>query len=101
MVFIAASFIGVRAQTRRSKPKPLATPIQTLTGAEIISQAGDLQPEPIATPQPSETPRRASTTSARINELNDRVKRLETSSSTDADAKHKRMLLNLDILNRA
>src|SRR5436853_4573718 len=101
-IFLTALVVGANAQTRRHrpKPKPLATPVPTLTGAEIISQAGD-NPDPQAQPQPSETPRPPSATSMRLNNIDARLKAIETQTTTDPDAKQKRLLLNLDILNRA
>ncbi|MFN0279562.1 MAG: hypothetical protein ACKVRN_13350 [Pyrinomonadaceae bacterium] len=86
------------AQGRRSKPKPLATPPVVVTGAEIISQAGDIvEPEPT----PEEKPVKPATTSAgRLKELNDRVRKLEDRKS-NYDDRQKRVLMNLDILTRA
>ena len=94
---VAASFFAVNAQSK-SKPKPLATPVPTLTGAEIISRAEDY-----SEPQPVEKPveKSSSSTSARIKELTERIKKLEAERSNNYDEKQKRMLLNLDILTRA
>ncbi|HTH51684.1 MAG TPA: hypothetical protein VL501_07110 [Pyrinomonadaceae bacterium] len=103
MVLITASFVTADAQTRRKpKARPLATPVSTLTGAEIISQAGDnSDPSTQVQPQPTETPRRT-TTSTRLSDLDGRVKRLEGGKSPAAeDAKERHMLLNLEILDRA
>lgn len=95
------SFVAANAQ-QQSKPKPLATPVPTLTGAEIISRAEDFQ-EPSRREQPIEKPaeKQPTTTSARIKELTERIKKLEESRETTYDEKQKRMLLNLDILTRA
>jgi len=94
--------IGASAQTRKPKPKPLATP-PVLTGAEIISQAGD--PDPLTQPvdQASErTPTRPTGTNAqRIRDLNDRVNKLENDKKSGYDEKQRMLLLNLDILTRA
>jgi hypothetical protein len=70
-----------------------------LTGAEIISEAGDIQdPQP----QPEKTPVRQSGTNAtRIKDLNDRVTKLETEKKAPYDERQKMLLLNLDILTRA
>ena len=98
---ITSSSAAINAQPR-AKPKPLATPLPTLTGAEIISRAEDYQ-EPPRTEQPVEKPveKPATTTSGRIKELTERIKKLEETRETTYDEKQKRMLLNLDILTRA
>lgn len=97
IVFASAS---VFAQTARRRPKPLATPLPTLTGAEIISRAGEGD-EPAVTTLPDTTSRKTSTTSTKIRTLSDRMDRLESTRKEDPDAKQRRMLLNLDILTRA
>jgi hypothetical protein len=81
------------AQKRKPTPKPFATP-PVLTGAEIISEAGDIvEPQSRPEPQPARTP---GTNSAKIRDLSDRVKKLET-----YDERQRSLLLNLDILTRA
>ena len=94
--------IGASGQTRRPKPKPLATP-PVLTGAEIISQAGDTDLLAQPADQPAErTPARPTgTNTQRIKDLNDRVTKLETDKKTPYDERQKMLLLNLDILTRA
>ncbi|MBV9242453.1 MAG: hypothetical protein JO314_10640, partial [Acidobacteria bacterium] len=99
LIFISASFIVAAGQTRRHKPRPLATPVPTLTDAQIISQAGD-NPDP-SQAQPTETPRPPSATQTRLNNIDARLKAVESQSPADPDAKQKRMLLNLQILNGA
>ena len=102
LVFITASFVGAGAQTRRKKPRPLATPVPTLADAQIISQAGDQSDPNQAQPQPTDPQKKPSVTSTRLTDLDGRVKKLENGGTpTDPDAKQKRLLLNLDILNRA
>ena len=92
--FFASSLSG---QTRRPKPKPLATP-PVLTGAEIISQGGnEVEPAP---PVVEERPAKPPTTNAeRIRQLNDRLRKLEEGKSYED--RQKRVLMNLDILTRA
>jgi chromosome segregation ATPase len=99
-VFIlAVAVTSAAAQTKRTKPKPLATP-PVVTGAEIISQAGDyVEPEPTPAEKPQTKP--ATTNTARIRELNDRLKKLETAQSSNYDERQKRLKLNLDILKSA
>jgi len=91
------------AQTaKKHKPKPLATPLPTLTGAEIISRAGDYEDPNSAAPVQKASQKTSSGTSTKIRDLTDRVDRLEsTSKKEDPEAKQRRMLLNLDILTRA
>ena len=85
------------AQNKRGKAKPLATP-PVITGAEIISQAGDYTEPVPAEKTPTKTP---TTNAAKIKDLNDRLKKLETSQGSTYDDRQKRVLMNLDILTRA
>jgi hypothetical protein len=91
--------LGVSAQNKRPKPKPLATP-PVLTGAEIISQAGDAQ-DPQAEPERPQPARTPGTNSAKIRDLTDRVSRLESTKNAPYDERQRALLLNLDILTRA
>lgn len=84
----------------KSKPKPLATPPPVLTGAEIISRADDYVEAPAVQKAPVKTTA-TTTNAARINELTERIKKLEAGQSSTYDEKQKRLLLNLDILTRA
>lgn len=98
-LLLVAAAITATAQTPRRTPKPMATPLPTLSGAEIISRAGDLiDTQPVLPPPTVKT---ASTTTIRIKELTERVNKLESTQKNDYDEKQKRMLLNLDILTRA
>jgi hypothetical protein len=84
----------------KSKPKPLATPPPVLTGAEIISRAEDyVEPPPVQKAPDKATV--TTTNAARIKELTERVKKLESTQASTYDEKQKRLLLNLDILTRA
>ncbi len=90
---------SVSAQIKRTKPKPLATP-PVVTGAEIISQAGDTaEPEP--TPAERQEPKPGATNATRIKELNERVKKLEASQGNTYDERQRRLKMNLDILKSA
>jgi len=104
-LFLTACFVSAGAQTRRRRPRPAATPVPTISGAEIISQAGELQDPnaPLATdsPRPSSTPKPPSATATRLNDLDARLKRVEGGTAADPDARQKHILLNLDILARA
>ncbi len=101
VILFSLSTAVADAQTRRGKVKPLATPTpQVLTGAEIISQGG--YEDPVITVPVEKAPAKpASGNSAKINDLNSRVKKLEAQKKEDSDEKQKRLLMNLDILTRA
>ena len=99
--FVLFGSLLISAQTTKRKPKPLATPLPTLSGAEIISRAGDLEDQTTTPPVERSPQKNTSTTSTKIRNLNDRIDRLESSKKDDPDAKQRRMLLNLDILTRA
>lgn len=97
---VALFSLAANAQTTKTKPKPLATPLPVLTGAEIISRADDYVETPPVQKAPEKT--KTSTTNAtRIRELTERVKKLEAGQNSNYDEKQKRLLLNLDILTRA
>ncbi len=103
LLLVTALVATANAQTaKKHAPKPLATPVPTLTGAEIISRAGDYE-DPASGQPVQKTPQKSPTaTSTKIRDLTDRVDRLESSSKKeDPEAKQRRMLLNLDILTRA
>ncbi|MBK9215857.1 MAG: hypothetical protein IPM59_09705 [Chloracidobacterium sp.] len=96
---------GVSAQGSQPKasPRPLATPPPTVTGAEIISRAGELVEAPSRSSTPDIEPRDKddAETNTTVRELTERIKRLEANRKDPYDEKQKRMLLNLDILTRA
>ena len=96
---VALFSMAANAQTKKTKPKPLATPLPVLTGAEIISRADDY----VETPPVQKVPEKTTTTTnaGRIKELTERVKKLEATQNSNYDEKQKRLLLNLDILTRA
>ena len=124
--FLAAILIGLiafvseaDAQTKRRKKttRPIAAPTQTvpatvsrndqyIDGNQIV--LGELPQQPqttgdeIVSPQTSSTPEENTTeVNARIKELNERIKLLESNKRNEYDEKQKRLLLNLDILSRA
>lgn len=94
---------GLSAQTTTKKPKPLATPPPVLTGAEIISRAGDyiVSSPPVTKPEEKKDEPVAPDSSELIKQLNERIKKLEDGQKSSYDEKQKRLLLNLDILTRA
>jgi hypothetical protein len=101
LLVIGVCSLGIYAQPK-SKPKPLATPPSTLTGAEIISRAAEYdEPQPTEQPPEKNADKSSSANSARIKELTERIKKLEAERNTSYDEKQKRLLLNLDILTRA
>ena len=98
----AAVLCSATLSNGQNRPRPLATP-PVVTGAEIISRAGDLVPiEPRTVPgREGDQPDTSKDTDPRVAELLDRIKKLETTPKNDYDEKQKRLLLNLDILTRA
>ena len=97
--------VAAAAQTRKPKPKPLATPPPVISGAEIISRADDPMPITVVT-TPAENALPVSdkpvvNNATRIKELTDRIEKLEGSKKNAYDEKQKRMVLNLDILTKA
>lgn len=98
------------ARTTKVRPvaKPTPTPTPYLTGPEIISRASDhTELELIGTPMRTDgtgqttvetTP---SEQSKLIEELQLKIRQLESDKRSDPDAVQKRLLLNLDILTRA
>lgn len=94
---------SVFAQNTRPRPKPLATPPPTLSGAEIISRAIDQSDVPIVVrPDGQPADQNEVNRAAEMKELRDRIKLLEgTGKRVEADEKQKRLMLNLDILTRA
>ena len=97
LLIVAVCISSIAAQSKKAKPKPLATP-PVLTGAEIISQAGE-DAEPVPTPAPTAT--RAITNAERIRDLNERIKKLEAGQHPTYEDRQKRLLMNLDILTRS
>ncbi|CAN5286982.1 hypothetical protein BH20ACI2_BH20ACI2_12730 [soil metagenome] len=110
-LFAAIAFSSVSAasaQNPRNIPKPLATPPRVLTAAEIISRADELFDRPIVqTAEDRDV--NAAAENAEINDLKERIKKLEAgrgietsaAKKADPDEVQKRMLLNLDIVTRA
>jgi hypothetical protein len=94
--------VSADGQTRKKrKATQPVTSVPTTTEPQIVSRAADVSDnEPITepTPVPEITPASAS---ANVADLENRIRMLESVNSKDADAKQKRLLLNLDILTRA
>ncbi|PYT01119.1 MAG: hypothetical protein DMF63_03995 [Acidobacteria bacterium] len=101
------------AQTNRRRSIPIPAPTATpISEPQIISRADEfpdensraIPPDPNE-PRPNSAADRANIAS--LEELGNRIKNLEagasgaTASKVDPDEKQKRLLLNLDILNRA
>ena len=92
------------AQTKKKK-KATATnqiiTVPTTTEPQVVSRADDFsetKPLPEPTPVPEVT---LGSTGASVADLENRIRSLESINTKDADAKQKRLLLNLDILTRA
>lgn len=95
---VFSSDVYSQKSRRRATPKPTPTPM--LTGAEIISRAGDLVDTQAVAPSPKTTAQ-PETTAAKVKDLSTRVKRLEADKADAYEQKQKRVLMNLDILTRA
>ena len=111
LLVVLAVSTAVVASAQKKTPKTTRRPVVTatpipLTGAEIISQAGQSELlDPNATIA-AETPKEPVETTVdpnaqRVKELTARVKKLEASKTNEYDDQQKRLLLNLDILTRA
>jgi hypothetical protein len=96
LMMIALVF-GISAQAKKPKPKPLATP-PVLTDAEIISQANTTE---VPEERPAAPVKLPSSNSAKINNLNERLSKLEQEKKQPYDERQRGVLLNLDILTRA
>ncbi len=95
---IGITVFAFHADAQRRRPTPTPTPM--LTGAEIISRADDLpDTQPIVQPIKTTTP--TDPAAARVKELSNRVKKLESGQPDSYEQKQKRVLMNLDILTRA
>lgn len=95
---------GANAQTKKQK-KPgqttQITSVPTTSEPQIISRADD-EPQTVTIPEPTPVPEVSGALSgASVADLENRIRTLESISAKDADAKQKRLLLNLDILTRA
>ena len=108
-VILFCGVIGVSNGAAQSKKKkkatPTPTPVQTvptvITRADEIPQTetvfvpADTQETPLVQPSTEEK------VGPTVEELEARIKSLESSQKNDYDTKQKRLLLNLDILTRA
>lgn len=110
LIVLAVSIVSVASAQRKTskttkRPVVTATPVP-LTGAEIISQAGQNELLDPGATIAVETPKEPVETTTdpnvqRVKELTARVKKLEASKVNEYDEQQKRLLLNLDILTRA
>jgi len=118
-LFASIGDVNAQTTTRRKKTKPRAAvatippPIVSteivrdvyLDGNQIVlgenPQTPETTSEPISSPISNQTVDANTEGDARIKELSDRIKSLESDKKNDYDQKQKRLLLNLDILSRA
>lgn len=99
VLLLSAFLFSASAQTpTKANVKPLATPLPTVTGAEIIRRADEPVDKPVAA-KPEEKP--VDISAATVKELSERIKKIEAGQASTYDEKQKRLLLNLDILTRA
>lgn len=103
---VSAFVFSADAQTNRrrttTKSKPTVTPTPRSTEPEVISRADDY-PTVVIEPPPTTKGEPASDTDSlrKIEELRERLARLERSNKKDPDEKQRRLALNLEILTRS
>ncbi|MGI8468010.1 MAG: hypothetical protein ACR2N3_06110 [Pyrinomonadaceae bacterium] len=96
-----------RSKTRKANPIVQPTPAGTNNEPLIISRADEFPNEnrvivqPQAETQTEKPVEKPVVSTDGMNELNERIKNLESNQKKDPDEKQKRLLLNLDILTRA
>ncbi|MBK9156169.1 MAG: hypothetical protein IPM25_18505 [Chloracidobacterium sp.] len=101
LVTAAMSGQGMRAE-RTPALDPASAPTPTPSEAQVVSRASDFPDLEQKPPQKSEDRDPAAAENARIiAELRSRIEGLEGVKKNDQDEKQKRLLMNLDILNRA
>ncbi|CAN5595606.1 hypothetical protein BH20ACI4_BH20ACI4_22320 [soil metagenome] len=114
IVILSVGLIGfsvtnaqTKRRTRSSIPQPVGTPVpsSTLIIPEIVRRADETDIEN-STLTNGETRTVENTENIdvlreKINELNSKIKTLESENKPDADAKEKKLLMSLDILSRA
>lgn len=99
------------AQSTRKKTgnaRPVATPTPTRTGPEVISRADQfidengrvVTPEETTVPVTTETSGEVRSGSS-VEDLDQRIRSLESNRQSDTDEKQRRLALNLDILTKA
>jgi hypothetical protein len=96
------------AQRRKTgSAKPAATPTPTRTSPEVISRADQYIDEngnvrtleiPVPEDRPADEPMETSTS---VEDLDQRIKTLESKGKNDRDEKQRRLALNLEILTKA
>lgn len=98
------------AQTKRKKTgnvQPVAMPTPTRTGPEVISRADQFLDEngrvvtPDTTVQDTTETGEAVRTGSSVDDLDQRIKSLESNRKNDRDEKQRRLALNLEILTKA
>ena len=111
VLFVIAS--EADAQTRKKKRRTVRKPVVTrratyppVTDPSVVSRADDYDDQTSQIVEPlSQTPLASlpvsDSASRRLKDLQSRVKKLETTKTSDYDDRQKRLLLNLDILTRA
>lgn len=104
---VSAFVFSADAQTNRrrtaTKSKPTVTPTPRSTEPEVISRADDY-PTVVIEPPPTrkgESSGDIDSSSQKIEELRERLARLERSNKKDPDEKQRRLALNLEILTRS
>jgi len=102
-VFVFSADAQTNRRRTTAKSRPAATPTPRSTEPEIISRADDY-PTVVIEPPPTrkgESSGDIDSSSQKIEELRERLARLERSSKKDPDEKQRRLALNLEILTRS
>lgn len=104
-VLFAAFVLSADGQTSRKRPTVRPTPTPSNSQPAVISRADDY---PIVVIEPPQTSRdgdaetlKSGASSDTIEELRERINRLERPKKNDYDEKQKRLSLNLDILTKS
>ncbi len=109
LCLIGCSDLNAQTKRRAKKgvPQPVATPVSssTLIIPEIVRRADENETDTAllttGETQTTELPNDVDTLKNKIDELNAKIRTLETENKPAADAKEKRLLMSLDILSRA
>jgi len=108
LLFSVADLSAQGTRRKRNPPTPTRNvPVVQQSEPQVVSRAEDFPDtgtQPLLTTQLPKADQPVNTTdenSKTIEELKSRIQSLETGKKADTDEKHKRLLLNLDILSKA
>ena len=104
VTLLCAGLLAVNGQTRGRKRSPSPVPAATATPPQlpvIISRADEFPDSSVQTVEQTPTDEDAGRTEETIEDLQKRIKSLESGRTKDPDAKQRRLLLNLDLVSKA